>query len=75
MRQKFDAFTLSRPKTRKAVGWFLIVLGILGIILPIVPGWITIFVGLEVLGIQLVFPNKLKLFFPRKSVSVTKSDK
>lgn len=74
MRQKFDTFTLSRPKTRKAVGWFLIVLGILGVILPIVPGWIVIFVGLEILGIQLVFPNKLKVLFLRKSVPVTQDD-
>jgi hypothetical protein len=74
MRQRFNAYILTRPRTRKVVGWFLIVFGSLGIILPLVPGWIAIFVGLEVLGLQLVFRNKLKSFFLRDAATVTQDN-
>lgn len=39
---------------RRALGIFLIVFGILGLILPILPGWWVIPIGLELLGWRLV---------------------
>lgn len=39
---------------RRTVGIFLIVFGIAGIILPILPGWWVILIGLEILGWKLI---------------------
>ena len=38
---------------RRGLGIFLIVLGVAGMILPILPGWLVI-IGLEILGWKLV---------------------
>lgn len=38
---------------RRGLGIFLVVLGIAGMILPILPGWLVI-IGLEILGWKLV---------------------
>ncbi len=43
---------------KRALGIFLIVFGILGLILPILPGWWVIPIGLELLGWRLVFDRK-----------------
>lgn len=47
---------------RTVAGIILIIIGISGIFLPILPGWILIFVGIELLGIQLVFVERIKRF-------------
>lgn len=39
---------------RRGLGIFLIIFGIFGIILPILPGWWVIPIGLELLGWRLV---------------------
>jgi hypothetical protein len=51
---------------RKMGGVFFILLGITGIILPVLPGWIFIFIGLELIGIQLVFFDKIKAYVKSK---------
>lgn len=43
---------------KRGLGIFLIVFGILGLILPILPGWWVIPIGLELLGWRLVFDRK-----------------
>lgn len=43
---------------RRALGIFLIIFGVLGLILPILPGWWVIPIGLELLGWRLVFDRK-----------------
>lgn len=55
----------SRPILRKILGVSLIILGVLGLIMPILPGWIFIFVGLEMLGLKLLLNEKFKLFFSK----------
>lgn len=47
-----------RSKLKKAVGIFLIVFGIAGMILPILPGWWVGIIGLELLGWRLVIDRK-----------------
>lgn len=47
-----------KKKLKKALGIFLIVLGILGMILPILPGVWFIPLGLELLGWRLVINRK-----------------
>jgi hypothetical protein len=43
---------------KKALGIFLIVFGIAGMILPILPGWWVGVIGLELLGWRLVIDRK-----------------
>jgi len=43
-----------KTKFRTYLGVFLIIFGILGIILPILPGWWIILIGMEILGWKLV---------------------
>ncbi|MEZ4194804.1 MAG: PGPGW domain-containing protein [Candidatus Paceibacterota bacterium] len=52
-------YTLSRPRLKKTLGWVLIVLGIIALVAPIVPGLVLIAIALELLGIRFVFIDKL----------------
>lgn len=70
MRERFDTYTLNRPRLKKVVGWFLVVFGFLALITPLTPGGLLFFVGLEILGLRLVFTNKLRAFFSRKPILV-----
>lgn len=47
-----------KTKLKKALGVFLIIFGIAGIILPILPGWWVGVIGLELLGWRLVIDRK-----------------
>ncbi|MEI7690049.1 MAG: PGPGW domain-containing protein [bacterium] len=51
---------------RKVFGIFLILVGIAGIILPILPGWILIFIGLGLLGIQIYYVERIKKYVRKK---------
>ncbi len=51
---------------RIVFGLLLVLIGIAGVVLPILPGWILIFVGIELLGIQLVFLDKIKEYAKKK---------
>jgi uncharacterized protein YqgC (DUF456 family) len=50
----------SKYKTiiKKTFGTFLIALGVLGLIFPILPGWWVIIIGLQILGFTLVVDRK-----------------
>lgn len=74
MRQKFDNFTLNRPRLKKTVGWILVAVGFLAIVTPLTPGGILFFVGLEILGLRIIFTDKIKRMFARtpKTVPLTK---
>ncbi|MBP9670503.1 hypothetical protein KBD75_03820 [Candidatus Woesebacteria bacterium] len=43
---------------KRGLGIFLVVFGILGLILPILPGWWVIPIGLELLGWRLIIDRK-----------------
>ena len=45
---------------RKISGVLLVIIGIAGIVLPILPGWVLIFVGLSLLVINFYFIEVLK---------------
>jgi uncharacterized protein YqgC (DUF456 family) len=57
---------------RIASGVILILVGIAGVVLPVLPGWILIFIGIELLGIQLVFLDKTKEYVKQKIDQSTK---
>ncbi len=52
-------YIYSRNWLRKTIGILLIILGIIGLILPILPGALFAVLGLEFLGIRLAFFNRL----------------
>jgi protein-S-isoprenylcysteine O-methyltransferase Ste14 len=52
---------------RKVSGVLLIIIGLAGIILPILPGWVLIFVGLSLLGINIWFVELAKEYAIRQS--------
>lgn len=66
MRERFNIYTETRPRLKKTVGWFLVVIGFLAIVTPLTPGGVLFFVGLEILGLRMVFMEKVKRFNPRK---------
>ena len=70
MRERFDTYTLTRPRLKKIMGWFLVVFGFLALVTPLTPGGLLFFVGLEILGLRIVFTEKVKRIFTRKQVSV-----
>lgn len=47
-----------KTNIKRGVGVFLIIFGIAGIILPILPGWWVALIGLELLGWRLVINRK-----------------
>lgn len=66
MRERFDTYTITRPRLKKAIGWFLVIFGFLALITPLTPGGVLFFVGLEILGLRIVFFDKIKRFFVKK---------
>jgi hypothetical protein len=55
-RQRFSR----RRVVRNAFGVVLLGIGLVGLLVPILPGWLLIFVGLALLGIKLPFVERLK---------------
>ena len=72
MRIYFKKLINEKPKLRKFAGIILIILGILVYIVPFVPSTWMIFVGLEFLGVKMIFQNKIKLFFQNKIKKILK---
>ena len=63
MYEKAKNYTLLRPRLKKTLGVFLVILGFVGVILPVMPGAILVFIGLEFLGLRFLFIDRL---FKRK---------
>ncbi len=59
MYQRAKHFTLTRPRLKKTVGWIFIVVGVVALIAPIIPGAPLVFVGFELVGFRLLFVDKL----------------
>lgn len=47
-----------KKKAKSFLGILLIVVGCLGLLLPILPGWWVILIGIEILGWRLVINTK-----------------
>lgn len=59
MYEKAKQFTLTHPRVKKSLGIFLVIVGIVALIAPILPGAPLIFIGLELLGFRLLFLDKV----------------
>lgn len=65
MRERFDNYTVTRPRLRKVFGWFLVVFGFIALVTPLTPGGILFFVGLEILGLRFIYTDRLKMSLQR----------
>jgi hypothetical protein len=70
MVDRIKHYTLSKPKLKRFVGWFLVVFGFFLLVTPLTPGGTLFFVGLELLGLRIIGVEKVKRFMNRtKSTS------
>lgn len=67
MREKFNNYTDTRPRLKKVAGWLFLIVGFFALVTPLTPGGVLFFVGLEILGLRIVFTEKMKRIFPRRS--------
>jgi len=63
MKNKLSSFLEKYPKIRKALGIFLVIVGIISILTPFTPLGILFFVGLEFLGMREALLERLKNWF------------
>ncbi len=64
MTQKIKKFTEQYPRLKKVVAWVLITVGFFALVTPLTPGGLLFFVGLELLGVRLLFVER---FFERRA--------
>ncbi|MDO8591043.1 MAG: hypothetical protein Q7R65_03655 [bacterium] len=59
-------FSLVYPRLRIALGVLLILLGLFAFFTPLTPGsWLAL-IGLELLGLRVIFADKIKKWFSRR---------
>ena len=58
MYERAKQFTLERPKLRRTVGIILILIGLLGLVMPFIPGIVFVVIGLEFFGMRLLFIDR-----------------
>jgi len=56
----------SKPKIKKTIGIILVLIGLAALFTPLTPGSWLVFTGLELLGLRILFSDKLLNFFKRK---------
>jgi uncharacterized membrane protein HdeD (DUF308 family) len=70
MYEKAKIFTLTRPRLKKVIGLFFVVIGFVALITPLTPGAVLfLFIGFEFLGLKFMFLERL---LKRKEVSPVK---
>ncbi len=68
MRERFNNYTDTRPRLKKFAGWLFLIVGFFALVTPLTPGGLLFFVGLEILGIRLIFMDKVKRIFVRTKI-------
>ncbi len=59
MYERAKNYTLMRPRLKKALGVFLVLIGFIALIAPIIPGAPIVFIGLELLGFRFLFLDRI----------------
>ena len=54
------------PRSKKLIGLFFILLGIVGAILPVLPGWPFFVIGFELLGIKFLVVDNILFYLKLK---------
>lgn len=60
-RTQWDKIKKDYPRIRFGIGVVLIIIGLLSLITPLTPGSWLVLIGLELVGIRLVWKNKAKI--------------
>jgi Putative transmembrane protein (PGPGW) len=63
MTERIRQYTLTRPRLKKAIGYFFVVIGFIALVTPLTPGAFLLVIGLELLGMRLAFFDR---FMPKK---------
>mgnify|MGYP001573738839 CR=1 FL=1 len=59
----------NRPKIKKTIGVILVIIGLVALITPLTPGsWLAL-IGLELLGLRILFYDKLKFWKKNKNLT------
>ncbi len=59
MTERIRQYTLTRPRLKKAIGYFFVVVGFLALVTPLTPGAFLLVVGMELLGLRMAFFDKV----------------
>lgn len=59
MTERIKQFTLTRPRLKKVIGWFFVVVGFLALVTPLTPGAFLLVIGMELLGLRLAFFDRV----------------
>ncbi len=70
MFEKVKNYTLLRPRLKKMIGGTLVFVGILGLLMPVIPGVVLLVIGLELLGLQFLVFDKMLGRKPKVAVEV-----
>jgi hypothetical protein len=62
---RIKKYAHSKPKTKKLIGVIAVLVGFIGVLLPVIPGLWLMFFGLELLGIQILFFGKAARFIKK----------
>ena len=66
MKEKIKKIWAGNPKIRKVIGVVLVVIGLISIITPLTPVGFLLVIGLEILGVRVLFWDKLKSWFKKE---------
>lgn len=69
MYERFNTYTAIRPRLRKSIGWLFVVFGFFALVTPLTPGGLLFFVGLEILGLRIIFMERVRRLFRRERVA------
>jgi hypothetical protein len=67
MKERIQKAFKDWPKLQKVIGVILIIYGLLALLTPFTPGSWLAFIGLELLGFDLIFWTKIKAWFRRRN--------
>jgi Putative transmembrane protein (PGPGW) len=60
MYEKAKIFTLTRPRLKRVIGFFLVFVGLIALVTPLTPGAVLfLFIGFEFLGLKFMFLERL----------------
>ena len=65
MKEKIKKIWTDNPKVRKVTGVIMVVVGLLSIVTPFTPVGFLLVLGLEILGVRVLFWDKLKNWFKK----------
>ena len=59
MYERVKTYTLLRPKLKKLLCVFFVLIGFVALVAPVIPGAPLVFIGLELLGFRCLFLDRL----------------